>query len=72
MKGFKVGAGLITLALGNSTPIYKSYPGWMEGSNKAGIQIEIYEDYLCSDCKRFNPVFQDLMETKWLDGTVKD
>ena len=57
---------------GNSTPIYGTYPGWLEGSNSKNIQIELFEDYLCSDCKALNPVFEEFLDTAFLDGTVRD
>ena len=65
-------ASIAYSAQANSTPIYGRYPGWTEGTDQVGIQIELFEDYLCSDCQRFNPVFEELLETSWLDGTVRD
>lgn len=72
MKGFSIAAGLAALTSANSTPIYGKYPGWTEGSDAKGIQVELYEDYLCGDCYRFNPIFEELLATEWLDGTVAD
>ena len=72
MKGFMITAGLAALASANSTPIYGKYPGWTEGSDDTGIQIELFEDYLCSDCAAFNPIFEELLDTQWLNGTVRD
>ena len=72
MKGFSIAAGLAALTSANSTPIYGKYPGWTEGSDAKGIQVELYEDYLCGDCFRFNPIFEELLATEWLDGTVAD
>lgn len=69
---FQIAAGLAAIASANSTPIYGKYPGWTEGSDRLGIQLELFEDYLCGDCKAFNPVFEEVLATKWLDGTVKD
>ena len=57
---------------GNSTPIFGTYPGWLEGTDQKGIQIELFEDYLCSDCKTFNTVFEEVLAQPWLDGTVAD
>ncbi len=72
MKGYIASAALAALCSANSTPIMGSYPGWLEGSDKVGIQIELYEDYLCSDCLAFNPIFEEVLATSWLDGTVSD
>ena len=71
MKGF-IAATLAAVCSANSTPIFGTYPGWLEGTDKVGIQIELFEDYLCSDCKAFNPVFEEVLDTPWLDGTVRD
>ena len=58
MKGFQIASGLAALAsAGNSTPIYGKYPGWTTGKDQLGIQVELFEDYLCSDCKDFSPVW---------------
>ena len=51
-------AAMATIASANSTPIFGTYPGWTEGTDHVGIQIELFEDYLCSDCKEFNPIFE--------------
>ena len=56
----------------NSIPIYGTYPGWIEGGNKANITLEIHYDLLCEDSKALNPVIEELLATEWLDGTVKD
>ena len=72
MKGLTIAAVLAALASANSTPIYGKYPGWLQGTDKKSIQVELFEDYLCSDCKAFNPVFEELLTTAWLDGTVED
>ena len=42
----------------NSTPIYGTYPGWVAGKGKGHIQIELFEDFLCSDCLALNPVIE--------------
>ena len=65
-------AAMATIASANSTPIFGTYPGWTEGTDHVGIQIELFEDYLCSDCKEFNPIFEEVLATEWLDGTVAD
>ena len=74
MKGFTIAASVAAHASAfyNSTPVYGKYPGWTEGTDKVGIQIELFEDYLCSDCAAFNPVFEELLDTQWLNGTVRD
>ena len=71
MKTF-AGAALISAAtaFSNSRPIYGTYPGWIEGQDSLGIQIELFEDYLCSDCLAFNPVMEELLQTEWNGKTV--
>ena len=73
MRGF-AGAAIVasTAFAGNSQPLYGTYPGWLQGSDRKGIQVELFEDYLCSDCKALNPVFEELLATEWLGGTVED
>ena len=75
MKSFTIAAGLAALSAAsfqNMTPVFGSYPGWLEGSDKAGIQVELFEDYLCSDCKAFDPVFEELLDTAWNGSTVRE
>ena len=60
------------MAFANSTAIFGRYPGWTEGKDQANIQIELFEDYLCGDCKAFNPIWEEVLATKWMDGTVSD
>ena len=50
MKGIIATAAIAAAASANSTPIYGFYPGWVEGDGAVHIQIELFEDYLCSDC----------------------
>ena len=59
-------------AFSNSVPVYGSYPGWVVGSGRTGISVEIYLDLLCSACQGENPVWNELLATPWLDGTVAD
>ena len=56
----------------NSTPIYGTYPGYSVGKGEAGIEIELFFDYLCSACQAENPVINELRTTDWLEGTVQD
>ena len=63
---------MATMVSANSTPIFGSYPGWTEGKDQANIQIELFEDYLCGDCMRFNPIWEAVLATEWMDGTVSD
>ncbi len=37
-------------ALSNSVPVYGTYPGWVVGSGRAGINVEVFIDLMCSDC----------------------
>lgn len=32
----------------NNVPVYGAYPGWIDGSGRTGISVEIYMDLLCS------------------------
>ena len=56
----------------NSTPIYGTYPGWVEGKGQGQIQIELFYDFMCSDCLAENPVVEEFMNTKFQDGVVSD
>ena len=63
---------LTTLAAANSVPIYGSYPGWVVGEGRTGITVEIHIDLMCSDCQANNPIWNEVLATPWLDGTVAD
>ena len=39
----------MTTSIANSTPIYAQYPGWVQGGNAAGIELEFFIDFLCYD-----------------------
>ena len=65
-------AAIAAFASANNTPIYGNYPGWVEGGGKAGIQIEVFFDFLCSACLAENPVWEETLTQTWLDGTVLD
>ena len=56
----------------NSVPIYGTYPGWVQGQGRTGIQVQIVYDPLCSACQYFNPIWDETLQTPWLDGTVSD
>lgn len=56
----------------NSVPVFGTYPGWVEGNGAASISVELYEDLLCSDCKAFNPIWEEVMNTEWLGSVVGD
>ena len=60
------------MTLANSIPISGSYPGWVEGANALGIEVEVFYDLLCSDSKAANPTVEQMLETQWLDGKVID
>ena len=59
-------------AFSNNVPVYGTYPGWGVGSGRTGISVEIYLDLLCSDSQANNPIWEELLATPWLDGTVQD
>ena len=61
-----------SFALSNSVPVYGSYPGWVNGSGHAGINVEVFIDLTCSDCQANNPVWNEVLASPWLDGTVAD
>ena len=60
------------LAINNRVPIYGTYPGWVVGKGKTGITVEIVLDLMCSDSQANNPIWNELLQTPWLDGTVAD
>jgi hypothetical protein len=59
-------------AWSNNVPVYGYFPGWKDGLGKAGIEISIFEDLLCSACAAENPVINEVMATPWLNGVVAD
>ena len=59
-------------AAANNTPIYGSYPGWVEGGGQAGITVELFFDFMCSACLAENPTWEETLTQEWLGGTVKD
>ena len=61
-----------TAFVGSQLPIYGTYPGWVQGQGKVNINVEIFMDFLCSDSKAQNPIWNELLSTPWLDGTVSD
>ena len=50
-------------AFSNSIPIYGTYPGWIEGGDKANIELELHYDLLCADSKALDPVIKELLDT---------
>ena len=65
-------ASTATAYFTNSIPVYGTYPGWIEGENKAGITLEVHYDLLCEDSKALDPVLTQLLATEWLGGTVRE
>lgn len=59
-----------SFALDNSVPVYGSYPGWTVGKGRTGISVEIYVDLLCSACAGNNDVWNEVLASDWLTGTV--
>ena len=72
MRSLVSSAVLAALANANSIPIYGTYPGYVQGSGATGITVEVFMDYLCSDCYNLNPVLEDVLTQEWLGGTVAD
>ena len=60
------------LGFSNSVPVFGTYPGWVQGGGEANINLELFIDLMCSDCKAENPVMAELLDTPWLGGTVAD
>ncbi len=69
---FSAASLLTTLAAANSVPIYGTYPGWVVGEGRTGINVEIHLDLMCSDSAANNPIWNEVLATPWLDGTVAD
>ena len=61
MKSFALST-MAAYAAANATPIYGSYPGWVEGGRKAGIDVELFFDFMCSACKAENPVWEQVLQ----------
>ena len=59
-----------TMAFNNRVPVYGTYPGWVNGEGKTGITVEIFLDLMCSDCQAENPIWNEVLASPWLDGTV--
>ena len=72
MKSFTLAACVAVAAASNNVPIFGSYPGYIEGGNKTGIDLELYFDILCGDCKREMPTIEAFLASPWLDSTVQD
>ena len=67
-----IAASLAYVAVANNVPIMGSYPGWVQGQGRTGIVVEIFLDLMCSDSQANNPIWNQLLQTEWLDGTVSD
>ena len=66
-------AALSAAAYANSVPIFGTYPGWIQGGGQAGIEIEIFFDYLCADSKANYPIVKEMLGTQMDNGmTVFD
>ena len=68
---FVTGA-IAAVVAANNTPIYGSYPGWVEGGMKSGITVELFFDFMCSACLAENPVWEETLKQPWLGSTVAD
>ena len=63
----------MNLGFSNNTPIYGSYPGWFTSHGTSGIQVDIVEDLLCSDCLNANNnIINPLLDSAWNGSTVRD
>ena len=56
----------------NNTPIYGTYPGWVEGGMKSGISVELFFDFMCSACLAENPIWEQTLTQEWKGSTVKE
>ena len=72
MPNLFVASVLAGLVVANSIPIYGSYPGWVVGSGRANINVEIALDLVCTDSQANNPIWNQVLASPWLDGTVQD
>lgn len=67
-------AAMAGLAAANSVPIFGSYPGWIQGGNKYGIEVELFFDYLCYDTMVAYPKTVEAFNTEaeagvtWMDA----
>jgi hypothetical protein len=60
------------LAYDNNVPIPSRRVGWSQGcSQKSGIEIEVVYDLLCSGSAAMDSVFQQFLDTPFLNGTVR-
>ena len=63
-------AALAGVAAANSVPVFGSYPGWIQGGNLYGIEVEIFFDYLCADTKASYPFTVEAFNTEAEDGVT--
>ena len=59
-------------AFHNSVPIYGTYPGYSQGSDKLNISIEMFMGTICSDSAAQNDVLNSLMVTEWQGAKVEE
>ena len=68
----KQALALFAASASASAPVYGTYPGWVLGENRVGINVEIVIDFMCSDSAANNPIWEATLASPWLDGTVQD
>jgi hypothetical protein len=61
-----------SIVLADQVPISGTYPGWVNGEGRTGIIVEVFFDLMCSDSAASNPIWNETLQTPWLDGTVLD
>ena len=49
MKTLAFAASLVAFASANRIPIYGEYPGFVQGNNALGIEIQMVYDSICTD-----------------------
>ena len=53
-------------------PIQGHYPGWQVGGNKAGIEIQVFEDLMDSDSAQQWLWWDQVLKMPFLGGTVEE
>ena len=62
----------LVATLAQTAPVYGTYPGWVVGNGKANINVQVAIDLVCTDCMAANPIWNEVLQTSWLDSTVQD
>lgn len=63
---------MIAVATANSVPIWGDYPGFVQGGNAFGIEVQLIYDSICTDSAAQNLVMNQLLQTAWRGAPVID